>query len=112
MHLQREKCPNTEFVLVRIFSYSVRIRANTDQKKLGIWTLHAVASTRLKFHLSTKLLIQSSPHETANVQFVFYHKTFAMPQKKLRKTCTAPESIRKSLVLKYFQGVKKVFIMF
>ena len=32
----REKCPNTEF-----FSgpYSVRMRQNTDQKKLHIWTL-------------------------------------------------------------------------
>ena len=45
----REKCPNTEFFLVRIFCirpeygdlwskspYSVRIQENTDQKKLGI----------------------------------------------------------------------------
>ena len=28
----REKCPNTEFFLVRIFLYSVRIQENTDQK--------------------------------------------------------------------------------
>ena len=47
----REKCPNTEFFLVRIFPhldwirrrsispYSVRMRENADQKKLGIWTL-------------------------------------------------------------------------
>ena len=35
----REKCPNTEFVLVRIFLYSVRIQENTDQKKIRIWTL-------------------------------------------------------------------------
>ena len=46
-----EKYPNTEFFLLRIFphsdwirrdtisSYSVRIRENTDQKKLRIWTL-------------------------------------------------------------------------
>ena len=34
-----EKCPNTEFFLVRIFLYSVRIQENTDQKKLRIWTL-------------------------------------------------------------------------
>ena len=37
-----EKCPNTEFFLVRIFPYSVRIRKNTDQKKLRNWTLHTV----------------------------------------------------------------------
>ena len=35
----REKCPNTEFFLVRIFLYSVRILENTEQKKLGIWAL-------------------------------------------------------------------------
>ena len=46
----REKCPNTDVFLVRIFLYSdwinlrkspylVRIQENTDQKKLRIWTL-------------------------------------------------------------------------
>ena len=47
----REKCPNTEFFLVCILPHSgrirrdtislylVRIRKNTDQKKLRIWTL-------------------------------------------------------------------------
>ena len=35
----REKYPNTELFLVRIFLYSVRIQENTDQKKLRIWTL-------------------------------------------------------------------------
>ena len=35
----REKCPNTEFFLVCIFLYSVRIQENTDQKRLRIWTL-------------------------------------------------------------------------
>ena len=35
----REKCPDTEFFLVRIFPYSVRMRENTDQRKLRIWTL-------------------------------------------------------------------------
>ena len=34
-----EKCPNTEFFLVCIFPYSVRIRENTDQKKLRTWTI-------------------------------------------------------------------------
>ena len=33
----REMCPNTEFFLVRIFLYSVRIQENTDQKKRRIW---------------------------------------------------------------------------
>ena len=35
----REKCPNTEFLLVRTFLCSVQIQENTDQKKLRIWTL-------------------------------------------------------------------------
>ena len=34
-----ENCPKTEFFLVRIFLYSVRIQENTDQKKLRIWTV-------------------------------------------------------------------------
>ena len=34
-----EKCPKTEFFLVRIFLYSVLIQENTDQKKLRLWTL-------------------------------------------------------------------------
>ena len=34
----REKCPNTEFISVRIFLYSVRIQVNTGQKKVHIWT--------------------------------------------------------------------------
>ena len=32
-----ENYPSTEFFLVRIFLYSVRIQENTDQKKLRIW---------------------------------------------------------------------------
>ena len=35
----REKCPKMEFFLVCIFLYSDWIQANTDQKKLRIWTL-------------------------------------------------------------------------
>ena len=35
----RGKCLNTEFFLVRIYLYSVRLKKNTDQKKFGIWTL-------------------------------------------------------------------------
>ena len=35
----REKCPNTELFLLRIFLHSVQIQKNTDQKQLRIWTL-------------------------------------------------------------------------
>ena len=34
----REKCPNTEFFLVCIFLYSLRIQKTMDQNKLRIWT--------------------------------------------------------------------------
>ena len=44
----REKCPNTEFFLVPIFLYSVRIQENTDQKKLRIWTLFTQCNAYLK----------------------------------------------------------------
>ena len=37
--LAEKTCPNTEFFLVRIVLYSVRIQENTEQKKLRIWTL-------------------------------------------------------------------------
>ena len=35
----REKCPNTEFFMVRIFLYSNWIQENTGQKKPRIWTI-------------------------------------------------------------------------
>ena len=35
-HLMREKWPNTEFFLVLIFLYSVRVQENTDHKKLRV----------------------------------------------------------------------------
>ena len=38
----REKCSNTEFFLVHIFPHLDWMRENTDQRKLRIWTLHAV----------------------------------------------------------------------
>ena len=40
----REKCPNREFFLVRIFLYSVLMQENADQKKLPIWTLFTQCS--------------------------------------------------------------------
>ena len=38
----REKCPNTEFFLVRIFLYSGQTRENTDQKNSVFIHLYAV----------------------------------------------------------------------
>ena len=52
-HSLREKCPNTEFFLARIFPHSDWIWENTDQKKLRIWTLFTrwlVSETDLSDH--------------------------------------------------------------
>ena len=38
-YTRREKCPNTEFFLVRIFLCSFQIQENKDQEKLRIWIL-------------------------------------------------------------------------
>ena len=45
-----EKCPNTEFFLVRIFPHSDWIRENMDQKKLRIWTLFTQCCYRYSLH--------------------------------------------------------------
>ena len=47
----REKCPNTEYFLVRIFLYSVRIQENMDQKKLRIWILFVQCDDAFHFIL-------------------------------------------------------------
>ena len=46
MSALREKCPNTEFFLVRIFPYSVRVWENTEQKKphIGHFSYGATAA--------------------------------------------------------------------
>ena len=44
----REKFPNTEFFMVRIFLYSVQIQENTDHKKLRIRTLSTQCNAYLK----------------------------------------------------------------
>ena len=58
----REKCPNTQFFLVRIFLYSVRIQENTDQKKLRIWALFTQCKSYFSWLTFVKnmLLIQLS----------------------------------------------------
>ena len=45
------RCPNTEFFLVRIFLYSDWIQENTDQKQLRIWTLFTQC-----LHFTNKIL--------------------------------------------------------
>ena len=45
----REKCPNTEFFLVRIFLYSIGMQESTDQKKLRIWTLFTQCEVSQEF---------------------------------------------------------------
>ena len=43
----RQKCPNTEFFLVRVFPYSARIRENMGHNKLPIWILFTHSMTSL-----------------------------------------------------------------
>ena len=58
-----EKCPYTEFFLVRIFlysllcksPYSVWVQDNTDQKKLRIWTFFKQCHRRKTFRNRSKL---------------------------------------------------------
>ena len=54
------KFPNAEFFLVRIFLYLVRMRENTDQKKLRIWTLSTQCMRAGFSVLSQKYLSQQS----------------------------------------------------
>ena len=77
-----EKCPNTEFFLVRICPYldwmrivlrispySVRMRENTNQKKLRIWTLFTQCKLKpimllLIFHYHIRLVKGRSLHSS------------------------------------------------
>ena len=60
---QHEKCPNTEFFLVRI-------QVNTDQKKLPIWTLftkwtlNAFIKSLNEFDSTIKLTVDNSEKST------------------------------------------------
>ena len=65
----REKCPDTEYFLVRIFlysdlrsksRYSVRIQENTDQKKLRIWTLFTPWFLHSVFPIETNVMRSES----------------------------------------------------
>ena len=59
----REKRPNTELFLVRIFLYSDWIQKNTDQKKLRIWALFTQSSGLLQlcliFLICLKIFLQT-----------------------------------------------------
>ena len=67
----REKCRNTEFLLVCIFLYSVRIQENTDQKKLCISALFTQWEIKLTHLLSNKKF----PHWL----YVLYQLTWPFP---------------------------------
>ena len=56
----REKCPNTELSLVRIFLQSVRIRETTDQNKLRIWTLFTQCLLLLEILVKLKLKLMKT----------------------------------------------------
>ena len=56
----REKCPNAESFLVRIFLKSVRIRENKDQKKRRIWTLFTQCLSLLEILVKLKLKLMKT----------------------------------------------------
>ena len=56
----REKCPNREFFLVRIFLYSDWIQENMDQKKLRIWTFFMQWNTGKELETSSIILKNKS----------------------------------------------------
>ena len=93
----REKCPNTEFFLVRIFphsdwirrdtpylSYAARMRENTDQKKLRIRSLFMQCHFQ---NLVTDLSIFSHPNDPlAPVILIFYIFSIGYSIIRLHKT--------------------------
>ena len=52
----RENCPNTDFFLVLILLYLSWKQENSEQKKLCIWALHAIASHQINAHQQLILL--------------------------------------------------------
>ena len=55
LFIMREKCPKTEYFLVRIFLYSDGIQENTDQKILCIWTLFTQCYLQCPYSIKSKL---------------------------------------------------------
>ena len=66
-----EECPSTEFLLICIFPYSFRIRENTDQKKLRIWTLF----TQCNFKTVSQKLEKSSSFWVPRKLSIFLSET-------------------------------------
>ena len=52
----REKVPNMEFFLVRIFRYSGWIRESMDQKKLHIWTFFTKCHSTLVWNFVCQIV--------------------------------------------------------
>ena len=63
MLAQREKCPNTDF-------FQVRMRENTDQENLRIWTLFTQCKDYLTVYLiKLCVLIMSNTRFRVNLHF-------------------------------------------
>ena len=62
-------CRNTEFFRVHIFPYSVQIWENTDQKKLGIWTLFTQCITFA--NVVSTFSIKRKPQNETTVYVIF-----------------------------------------
>ena len=72
----REKCPNMEFFLGRIFLYSDWTQENTDQKKLCIWAL---------FTQCCNCLLSRFWRYNLEINPSFLIKPFFQKSKKVRK---------------------------
>ena len=77
----REKCPNTEFFLVRI-------RQNTDQKKLRIWTLFTQ-----RVIVNTEPTLRISDEKTTIIDLHLLHENINNLLSKIHKAkCTGSKS--------------------
>ena len=109
----REKCPNTEFFLVRIFPYSdwirgdsispysVRIHENTYQKKLRIWTLY----TQCLFSISWILFFQILNFNISELWNILC--VFESSKREQFKTQTRWDALHDLVPFAQFQKCKK-----
>ena len=92
----REKCPNTEYFLLRIFLYSDGIQENTDQKKTPyLDTFHAVIVT--DFLVFLVLFAWRNPSEMFFLIYkssrMFYKLFLKILQKPHINTCARVSSL-------------------
>ena len=89
-HPLREKCPNTEFLLIRIFPHSVRLQENMDQKKFRIWTLIMHWASQLGdlvFYCLDENKLLLACKESIHNPGMFHYEIWVSRYMPLRKKC-------------------------